>query len=156
MNATMESVWDYPRPPAVEPCPRRARVLLAGTVIADSRRALRVLETSQPPGIYLPPDDVDVALLESARRRTLCEWKGIARYHHAVVDGHRVKHAAWTYPRPVDEYVRLAGHFAFYPGRVQCWLDDELVAAGPGDFYGGWVTAEIAGPFKGGPGTMHW
>ena len=152
----MESVWDYPRPPAVTPCPRRVRVEHAGVVLAESARALRVLETSQPPAIYVPPEDVDGTFLRPARRRTYCEWKGVAQYVHVVAGGPRVRHAGWRYPRPVDAYAQLADHVAFYPGKVMCWLDEERAEPGPGDFYGGWVTADIEGPFKGAPGTLHW
>jgi uncharacterized protein (DUF427 family) len=149
----MESVWDYPRPPAVEPSARRARVEHGGVVVADSERALRVLETSQPPGIYFPPEDVRMDLLEAHRQRTLCEWKGQA--HYWTVAG--ADAAAWSYPQPVGSYAALRDHVAFYPQRVDaCYLDDERVQANGGDFYGGWITADIGGPFKGGPGTAGW
>ncbi len=149
----MESVWDYPRPPAVEPSARRARVEHGGVVVADSERALRVLETSQPPGIYFPPDDVRMDLLDPHGQRTVCEWKGQA--HYWTVAGSEA--AAWSYPQPVASYAELRDHVAFYPQRVDaCYLDDERVQANAGDFYGGWITADIGGPFKGGPGTAGW
>jgi uncharacterized protein (DUF427 family) len=149
----MESVWDYPRPPAVEPSARRARVEHGGVVVADSERALRVLETSQPPGIYFPPDDVRMDLLERHGQLTVCEWKGQA--HYWTVAGSEA--AAWSYPQPVAAYAELRDHVAFYPQRVDaCYLDDERVQANAGDFYGGWITADIGGPFKGGPGTAGW
>ncbi len=153
-----ESVWEYPRPPAVEPCRRRVRIELGGEVIADSDRALRVLETSHPPTIYLPPQDVRGELLQrSDRRETWCEFKGTARYLDAVVGGRRYAAVAWTYRRPSAGYEALADHIAFYPGRVDAaWLDGERVRAQAGDFYGGWITADLRGPFKGGPGTSGW
>jgi uncharacterized protein (DUF427 family) len=154
----MERVWDYPRPPAVVPCKRRVRVELAGKVLADSTRALRVLETSHPPTIYIPPADVrDAVLAESHARSTWCEFKGAARVLDVVVHGRRLTEVAWTYPDPSPEYEALRHHVAFYPGRVgAAWLDDERVQAQQGDFYGGWITADLIGPFKGPRGTLAW
>ncbi len=154
-----ESVWDYPRPPRVEPCTRRVRVEHGGAIVAASASALRVLETSHPPVIYIPPRDVDMSRLhEVADASTYCEFKGVASYFDLVdPDGPVSGLAAWTYGAPVPAYEALRDHVAFYPGRVDgCWLDDERVAAQEGDFYGGWVTADITGPFKGGPGTRGW
>ncbi len=151
----MESVWDYPRPPRVEPCLRRARVELGGVTVADSERALRVLETSQAPGIYFPPEDV--SHLEANGRRSLCEWKGQAVYFDVVVGERRAEAAAWAYPDPVARYAELRDHVAFYPQSVDaCRLGDELVEPNAGDFYGGWITSDVQGPFKGAPGTRHW
>ena len=152
----MESVWDYPRPPAVVACRRRVRVELNGRVVADSPHALRVLETASPPTIYLPPADVARELLRETPGHTVCEWKGRARYADVVVDGHRAARAAWWYPDPVPAYARLRDHVAFYPGRVACWLGDERVRPQEGDFYGGWITDDIEGPFKGARGTLAW
>jgi uncharacterized protein (DUF427 family) len=153
-----EAVWDYPRPPALEPCGRRARVVLGGEVIADSARALRVLETASPPTIYVPAADVATESLEPARaHQTFCEWKGAASHFHVRGGGSVAEHAAWAYREPRAPFSRLRGHFAFYPGRVDaCYLDDERVTPQPGGFYGGWVTAEIVGPYKGDPGTEGW
>jgi len=154
----MERVWDYPRPPAVVPCERRARIELAGEVLADSTRALRVLETSHPPTIYVPLGDTREQLLAaSAARPTWCEFKGAARYLDAVVRGRCVEAVGWLYPDPSPGYEALREHVAFYPGRVDAaWLDDERVQAQPGDFYGGWITADLVGPFKGRAGTLGW
>jgi uncharacterized protein (DUF427 family) len=154
----MEHVWDYPRPPAVVPCERRVRVELGGVTLADSTAALRVLESSHPPTIYVPPGDVRAELLVgSSAPGTSCEYKGAARYMDAVVGGRRVRSVAWTYPRPVAAYESLRDHVAFYPSRADAaWLDDELVQAQEGDFYGGWITADLVGPFKGGAGTLGW
>ena len=148
----MERVWDYPRPPAVVACERRVRVELGGEVVADSTRALRVLETSHPPVIYIPAADVLRRLVTSLARSTWCEFKGRARYLDAAGDREAV---AWTYPEPSPGYEALRDHIAFYPGRVDAaWLDDERVQPQEGDFYGGWITAELVGPFKGPPGTL--
>ena len=153
----VERVWDYPRPPALVPCERRVRVEFGGEVVADSVRALRVLETSHPPTIYVPPADVRGDLLVPARGASVCEWKGRAAYFDVVAGGARSAAAAWTYPDPRAPYAALRDHVAFYPGRVDaCRLDDELVAPQPGDFYGGWVTADLVGPFKGARGTAGW
>ncbi len=143
----MESVWEYPRPPALEPSPRRARVVHRGVAVADSARALRVLETTHPPAIYIPPGDVLAgALRPSSARGTVCEWKGRATYWDLALDGEDVVHAAaWSYPEPVATYAQLRDHLAFYPGRVdRCMLDDEVVKPQRSDFYGGWVTADVA------------
>jgi uncharacterized protein (DUF427 family) len=150
----MESVWDYPRPPRVEPSPAHVGVELDGPVLADTRRSRRVLETSHPPVYYLPADDVRADRLRpSARRPTVCEFKGMARYYDA---GDRSA-VAWSYASPSPGYEAIAGHFAFYPGRVdRATVDGEQVEAQPGDFYGGWITSAVTGPFKGGPGTTGW
>ena len=152
-----ESVWDYPRPPRVEASGRRVRVVFAGRTIADSTRALRVLETSHPPVYYVPAEDVMSGILVPARKRTWCEFKGEAAYYDVVAGERVAAGAAWHYPHPASGYEALAGHVAFYPGRMDaCFVDDEQVQPQTGDFYGGWITAEIDGPFKGGPGTRGW
>ena len=149
----MESVWDYPRPPAVERSGRRARVEHGGALIADSERALRVLETSQAPAFYFPPEDVRMDLLEPHARQTVCEWKGAARYWSLAGS----PAAAWSYPKPRPGYEELRDHVAFYPQAVEaCFVGDERVEPSAGDFYGGWITSEVSGPFKGGPGTAGW
>lgn len=153
-----ESVWDYPRPPALAPCRRRVRIVLGGVTLADSTDALRVLETSHPPTIYVPPGDVDLTrLLDAPARPTVCEFKGVARYLDAAIDGQRHPSVAWSYASPRPQYAALRDHVSFYPGRVEeAWLDDERVVAQPGDFYGGWITRDLVGPFKGAPGTLGW
>ena len=131
---------------------------VAGTVLAESAAALRVLETSHPPTVYLPPEAVRRDLLRpSVVRATVCEFKGVARYLDAVLDGRRVRVVAWSYPEPTSAYEALRDHVAFYPGRVDAaWLGDELVQAQEGDFYGGWITSDLVGPFKGPAGTLAW
>ncbi len=152
-----ESVWDYPRPPVLEPVDERIRVVLAGVTIADTRRALRVLETSHPPNYYLPPDDVDPASLRPSALRSLCEFKGLAQYWTAAAGDRVEPDAAWSYPVPRSGFEALADHVAFYAGRMdECWVGEELATPQPGGFYGGWVTSAVVGPFKGGPGSMGW
>ncbi|HET9102671.1 MAG TPA: DUF427 domain-containing protein [Solirubrobacteraceae bacterium] len=154
----MESVWDYPRPPAVQPCEARVRVQLGGETLADSRHAFRVLETSHPPTIYVPPCDVAMERLgPSAHQPTFCEFKGRAHYLDAIVGERTVTAVAWTYPNPSSGYELLRDHLAFYADRVDgAWLDEQQVDAQESGFYGGWVTPDITGPFKGPPGTRGW
>ncbi|MEV0129334.1 DUF427 domain-containing protein [Dactylosporangium sp. NPDC050688] len=147
-----ESVWDYPRPPRVERTARHIVVRHAGQVVADTSRALRVLETSHPPVYYVPPADV-AGQPRRSHRQTFCEFKGVATYWEVagVADG------AWSYEDPAAGYEALRGLLAFYPGRFdECTVDGERVTAQPGDFYGGWLTSDITGPVKGGPGTRGW
>lgn len=152
-----ESVWDYPRPPAMVPCTRRVRIELGGRLIAESRAALRILETSHPPAIYIPPADVDAACFVAAPGGSYCEWKGTATYFDVVSGDRREPRAGWAYPDPVARYAALRDHVSVYPARMDaCWLDDELVLGQEGGFYGGWITADISGPFKGPPGTSGW
>ncbi len=155
---TTESVWDYPRPPRAEAVDRRVVVRHGGVTVLDTRDVVRVLETSHPPTIYVPRTDVRADLLrENSGRQSFCEWKGLATHHDAVIDGHIYPRIAWSYAQPNATYAALLNHIAFYPGRVdEAWLDDELVTAQEGDFYGGWISAEIEGPFKGAPGTLGW
>ena len=153
----MESVWDYPRPPRAERSDARVTVTHAGRVIADSRRCLRVLETSHPPVYYVPREDIAPGVLHAAAGRSFCEFKGTASYWDLVVGDSRVADAGWSYEHPAEGYAQIAGAVAFYPGRVdECRVGDEVVRAQEGDFYGGWITADITGPFKGGPGTRGW
>jgi uncharacterized protein (DUF427 family) len=154
-----ESVWDYPRPPRVERSDRRIRVVLGGATIADTTRALRVLETSHPPVYYVPAEDVSAAAVSVAGgRTTFCEFKGSADYVDAIgPDGTRVPRAGWFYREPSPGFEAIRGAIAFYPALMdECSVDGEIVQAQEGDFYGGWVTADVTGPFKGGPGTHGW
>lgn len=154
----VESVWDFPRPPALDPVDWRIRVIHAGATIVDAPRAVRVLETSQAPAYYVASEFVDDELLRAAAGRSMCEWKGAASYVDVVVPGSDpVERAAWTYPEPTARFAAIRGHWAFYAQSVdECWVDDERVDANQGDFYGGWITANVTGPFKGAPGTMGW
>jgi uncharacterized protein (DUF427 family) len=152
-----ESVWDYPRPPALDPCDHHVVVRFDGEVIADTRRPIRVLETSQPPAYYLPPGDVRSELLRPSGRRTRCEWKGEATYWTVDTGSAIAEEAAWSYPDPTARFAPIAGYVAFYPQQMgECTVDGEVVQANEGSFYGGWITSRVVGPFKGAPGTTHW
>ncbi len=152
-----ESVWSYPRPPAVDPTQEHVVVEFAGRVIADTRAALRVLETSHPPSYYLPLGDVDSDVLLHNPRRTFCEFKGQAAYVDLVAGERRSELAGWYYPEPTPGFAELDGYLTFYPSRVdRCLVDGELVTASDSDFYGGWITSRVVGPFKGAPGTAWW
>lgn len=150
-----ESVWDYPRPPRVEPDSRVIHVEFEDTTIARSNETLRVLETSHPPVFYIPPADVDLSLLQQNRRTTFCEFKGQAVYWDLLI-GERRESVGWSYPYPSPGFEAIKDMIAFYPSRVDCYVDGQEVVAQEGDFYGGWITSEIRGPFKGGPGTGGW
>ncbi len=151
-----ESVWDYPRPPRVETDPRRVRVQWGDLVVAASARAVRVLETASPPTFYVPADDVRSERLIPAPGRSECEWKGTASYASLAHAGELLENVAWSYPAPLPGFEEIAGYFSFYPARVECWVGEERVQPQPGGFYGGWVTSEIVGPFKGEAGTEGW
>lgn len=153
----IESVWDYPRPPRVEPVPERIRVVVDGVTVAESTDAMRVLETSHPPVYYLPPVDVRMDLLTPGRGASVCEWKGKATYHTLTLGSRRIEDAAWSYERPLPGFEAIASFLAFYPARVdEAWVGDERVQPQEGGFYGGWITSRIRGPFKGAPGTRGW
>jgi uncharacterized protein (DUF427 family) len=152
-----ESVWDYPRPPALDASGELVEVHLGGVVVASTRASLRVLETSHPPTYYLPADAFLAGALVPVEGHTVCEWKGRASYFDVVGGGRRAARAAWTYPEPVDAYAALTGFVAVMPGLVDaCFVDGERVRPQEGGFYGGWVTDRVVGPFKGGPGTWGW
>lgn len=155
-TAGQESVWDYPRPPALVRDEREVEVFFEGAHVAHTRRALRLLETSHPPTFYLPRADVDMAHLRGAGGGSRCEWKGDATYYDVVVGDAVAARAAWSYEAPFGEYEPLAGHLAFYASALDCRVDGVRVKPQPGGFYGGWVTAELAGPFKGAPGSSGW
>ena len=153
----VESVWDYPRPPRIEPSSRLVQVLFNGRTVAESRESVRVLETSHPPTYYLPPEGVRREYLSLTDRTSGCEFKGTATYDSLEVDGIVSQNAAWSYHNPTPAFEGIRDYVAFYPGRVDaCYVEGERVQAQEGDFYGGWITSEIRGPFKGGPGTMGW
>jgi uncharacterized protein (DUF427 family) len=153
-----ESVWDYPRPPKVDPTHQHIEVVHRGISVVDSFRAIRILETSQPPAYYVPRDDVRMDLVFKDKARTYCEWKGAASYYALrLPDGETVFDVAWSYLTPNSAYAAIAGFLAFYAQKVdQCRVDGEVVEPNPGSFYGGWITSKVAGPFKGDPGTEGW
>ncbi len=152
-----ESVWDYPRPPRLEPVADRLRASFAGETIAETLNGYRVLETSHPPVYYFPLRDVRQDLLVGASGISICEYKGAASYVTIKADGRSSERAGWFYADPSEPFRAIARHIAFYASRVdEAWVGDERVAAQSGDFYGGWITAKIVGPFKGAPGTLGW
>jgi uncharacterized protein (DUF427 family) len=152
-----ESVWDYPRPPRVEPVPERVRVVIDGVTVADSTRALRILETAGAPVYYVPRDDIRIDLLRQSSRTSVCEWKGDA-FYWSFGDGEGGRpDVAWSYERPKAGYEAVTRFLAFYASRVdEAWLGDERAAPQPGGYYGGWVTSRIVGPIKGEPGSAGW
>lgn len=152
-----ESVWDYPRPPRAEATSKRIRVVFNGVTIADTAQAIRVLETSHPPVYYIPQADIRMEYLTPTARQTVCEFKGAATYWTLRVGERAAENVAWSYAEPLPGFAGITGHLAFYASRVDaCFVDDEQVIPQPGDFYGGWITADIVGPFKGAPGTWGW
>lgn len=157
-----ESVWDYPRPPRAERDARRAVVTRAGTVVVDTADLVRVLETSHPPTFYLPRTAFSEGVLRPAERRTVCEWKGTARYVDIVLPGTTLESVGWWYPEGPEggasaSYPILADRVALYPAPFdEITLDGERVVPQPGGFYGGWITRDVVGPFKGGPGSWGW
>ena len=152
-----ESVWDYPRPPRLEPFTSRVTVELGGEVIASTDRGWRVLETSHPPTYYLPRDAFVAGALRDAPGQSWCEWKGQARYFDLVSGTRVAPKAAWSYPEPTPGFEPITDAIAVMAGQVdRCTVDGETVVAQPGGFYGGWITSRVVGPFKGGPGSMGW
>lgn len=152
-----ESVWDYPRPPRLERTAKHIQVVYNGMVIADSQRAWRVLETSHPPVYYIPPQDIHMECLRPAVGGSFCEWKGQASYYDVCVGDKTAANAAWTYPQPTPPFADIKDHVAFYAQPMDaCTVDGEQVQPQPGQFYGGWITRDIVGPFKGEPGSWGW
>lgn len=152
-----ESVWDYPRPPRVEATSKRIRVMFNGVVIADTTQAKRVLETSHPPSYYIPQADIKMDFLKATPTHSFCEFKGGASYWTITVGERTSEDAGWSYAHPNAGYEAITNHIAFYASRVdECYVDEEKVQPQAGDFYGGWITKEIVGPFKGGIGTWGW
>jgi len=156
-NVERESVWDYPRPPRVEPVRSHIEVIHSGVTIVSTNNSVRVLETSHPPTYYLPMVDFIEGVLVPVQGNTVCEFKGVASYFDLVIGNERIPRAAWGYENPAAGFELLAGKVALYASRVdQCHVGDEVVMPQEGDFYGGWITSNIDGPFKGAPGTGGW
>jgi uncharacterized protein (DUF427 family) len=145
--ATREDIREYPRPPRTESSSEHIIIEFAGEVIADTRRAIRVLETGHPPSYYLPPEDVRVEFLERVPNlSTFCEWKGIANYYSIRVGDRTSDEAGWCYADPAPDYREIRHFISFYPGRVdRITVDGEVVRPEPGDYYGGWITSRIVG-----------
>ncbi len=159
----LESVWDYPRPPQVEDSEKKIKVVFGGVTLAYTSRAKRVLETSHPPVYYIPSEDIRMEYLMPTDKTTFCEWKGQARYYDISTRDEITEEeksesaAAWCYPAPTPPYADLKDYVAFYPSKMDaCWVDGEKARAQAGDFYGGWISSEVVGPFKGGSGTGSW
>ena len=149
-----ESVWDYPRPPAIRADSRLVEVKQDDVVIARSTHSYRVCETASPPAFYLPPQDIDLNQLVSVRGSSYCEWKGSAIYW--ALASMPDQPVAWSYPKPRARFRKLRDYLSFYPGRIECSVAGERVRPQAGGFYGGWITSEVTGPFKGDPGTGNW
>jgi uncharacterized protein (DUF427 family) len=152
-----ESVWDYPRPPRLEDFSGHIQIIFNQIVIADTHRARRVLETSHPPVYYIPPLDIKMEYLLKSGHTSWCEWKGQAAYFDLEVKNRKIERAGWYYPEPTKDFQSLKDYVAFYPAPMDaCYVDGEKVLPQPGNFYGGWITKNIVGPFKGETGTMFW
>jgi uncharacterized protein (DUF427 family) len=152
-----ESVWDYPRPAICEPFNGSLKIIHDGAVLARTVAGHRTLETSHPPTYYFPPEDVAMELLEPNGHQSYCEWKGVADYFDLRAEGALIRNAAWRYHEPTSPFSAIRDHLSFYASKVDaCFVNDEQVRAQAGDFYGGWITANLVGPFKGAPGTSGW
>lgn len=152
-----ESVWDYPRPPALEMTERHVRIIFAGKVVAETHRAALVKETSHPPVYFIPPEDVDGEFLRPSRKSTYCEWKGQAVYYDVVVGDKILKNVAFSYPSPNERFESIRRWISFYADPMdEVTVNGEQVTPQDGEFYSGWITKEVVGPFKGGPGTWGW
>ena len=156
-DGNRESVWDYPRPPRLEKCDKELEVIFNGITIAKTRNAFRALETSHPPVYYFPPEDVVNKYLRKSNKSSYCEWKGSASFYSIKVNGKLAKDALWFYPNPTERFEPLANYIAFYPDLMdECLVNGEKVKPQRGSFYGGWITEDLIGPFKGAPGTLFW
>jgi uncharacterized protein (DUF427 family) len=156
-NPGQESVWDYPRPPRLEEFSGHIQVVFNGITIADTHEAIRVLETSHPPVYYIPPKDIQLKYVIEGSDTTWCEWKGQAKYYSVVVGEKKAEKQAWCYPQPTLAFAAIKDYIAFYAGMMDaCYVNAEQVIPQPGGFYGGWLTKNIVGPFKGGPGSWGW
>lgn len=152
-----ESVWDYPRPPRLDPSTEHVQVIFNDQIIVDTHQSIRILETSHPPVYSFPPEALRQEFFSPSPRRTFCEFKGRAHYWTIQVGEQIAKDAAWSYPDPTPQFASIRDYLSLYPSQMQrCLVDGEEVQAQAGDFYGGWITRKIVGPFKGGPGTWGW
>jgi uncharacterized protein (DUF427 family) len=152
-----ESVWDYPRPPRLEASTKRIQIIFNHLTIADSQNSYRVLETSHPPVYYLPPKDIKMEYLIPAGGESCCEWKGVAKYYTLVVGDKKAEKVAWYYPQPTPPFEAIRNYLAFYATPMDaCYVNGEKAIPQPGGFYGGWITSDIVGPFKGETGTWGW
>lgn len=156
-KAGQESVWDYPRPPRIEVCNKHLRIVFNDKIIADCNKSFRVLETSHPPTYYIPKGAFVEGVLQSTEGASFCEFKGRAQYYNIMVGEAIANKAAWGYPEPTEPFAVLKDTVSVYAHLMDaCYVNDEQVKAQEGDFYGGWITDDIVGPFKGAPGTWGW
>ncbi len=155
-GAGQESVWDYPRPPVCVEDSREIVVRMGDVVVARTVNAIRILETASPPTFYLPPSDINFETLQAAKGSSFCEWKGAATYWSLNVGGSVIKNVGWSYEAPSPSFASIKSYLSFYPAKLECTVAGQLVRPQPGGFYGGWVTDEIIGPYKGEPGTGGW
>lgn len=152
-----ESVWDYPRPAILEDTNKHLKVICKGIILAETNRGKRVLETSHPPTYYFPPEDIKLEHLIATPKKGLCEWKGRYQYYDISIGDQYINHAAWRYFEPTPGFESIQEYYGFIANLMDaCYVNDEQVIPQPGDFYGGWITADIVGPFKGSPGTYGW
>ncbi|QMS87636.1 DUF427 domain-containing protein [Nostoc edaphicum CCNP1411] len=152
-----ESVWDYPRPPRLEDTSKHIQIIFNSVIIVDTHNAKRVLETSHPPSYYIPPADIKMEYLQMTPQSSFCEWKGGAFYYKIQVGDKEVHNACWFYPNPTPAFESIKDYVAFYAHLMdKCYVNSEEVQPQPGNFYGGWITSDIVGPFKGAPGTWGW
>ena len=156
-KAGQESVWDYPRPPRLEPVKEHLRIVFNGVEIVSTNKAYRVLETSHPPTYYLPLADFKQGVLEQSKRKSFCEFKGEAIYYDVVCHDLKASQAAWGYPKAKGNFESIKDCVSVYAHAMEaCYVNDEPVQAQEGDFYGGWITSKVVGPFKGASGTWGW
>jgi uncharacterized protein (DUF427 family) len=149
-----ESVWDYPRPAILQDTDKHLRIICQGIILAETTQGKRVLETSHPPGYYFPPQDIKLEYLIETSKKGLCEWKGLYEYCDIKIGDKHIPNSAWRYLNTTPNFAALQGYYSFFPGLMDaCYVNDELVTPQAGDFYGGWITTDIVGPFKGSPGT---
>lgn len=152
-----ESVWDYPRPAILQDTNKHIKIIFNGIILAETTKAKRVLETSHPPSYYIPSEDIKTEYLIATSRKSICEWKGVSEYYDISVGDKYVNHAAWRYIQPTPNFINIQEYYSFYPSLMDaCYVNDELVKPQAGGFYGGWITSDIVGPFKGEPGTWGW
>ncbi|NVJ60669.1 MAG: DUF427 domain-containing protein [Gammaproteobacteria bacterium] len=156
-NLPAENVWEYPRPPQLESVKSTIKIIHQQHTIACTDNAFRVLETAHPPTYYLPPDDIKMEFLIPNKHRSFCEWKGMAHYFDFCMFDKKIINVAWAYGNPVATFKAITGYLAFYASKLEeCWVGGEKVASQAGDFYGGWITKNLTGPFKGEVGTQGW
>ena len=152
-----ESVWDYPRPARMEHTDKHIQIIFNNEIIADTKKAKRVLETSHPPHYYIPPEDIKMEYLTQTTQSSFCEWKGQAIYYTLKVGDKEAQNIGWYYTNPTEAFESMKDYVAFYAHAMDaCYVDGEKVEPQPGNFYGGWITKDVVGPFKGIPGSWGW